>query len=570
MPRYNFYKVEPVDDLRHLMERSAHKYCNHIAYREFGHDRTIEVVSYKMLYKRMNFLGTALIDMGLQGKHFGIVADNSSLWVLSYLSVINGAGVVVPLDKELTTPQFIELIQKGDIEVLFLGERFYDELDAIRRECPKLSTVILLDPLVERDYEDVYLLYELIRKGARLLAEGDRRYLDVEIDREAMAEILFTSGTTGANKGVMLSHKNITSCILASTGVIQPKKETFSVLPFSHSYELSCHILTGLYQGATITINDSLKHVAENMLEFKPYFLTVVPMFLEAFYRSVQKEAKRTHLDKHLSYGITFSNLIRKVGIDQRRYFFKPVLEKFGGNLEMLIVGGAPVAPHIFDFFSSIGIEIANGYGITECSPLVCAWNIEWKGKNAYSVGKAVTGCEVRIDNPDQDGVGEIQVKGDNVMLGYYKDEKATEASFSDDGWFRTGDLGYMDKKGFVYINGRLKDLIILSNGKNVYPEQIEDHIRHTLGYVKECLVYATADKAGRQSAIQAACYLDPEWAALHSPEEAQEIMKKDLNEVNKTLPPYMQLTKLEVQAEEFIKTSTHKIKRYKYKTGGN
>lgn len=569
MAKYTFYETELINDLRHLVIRAADKFDDKIAHREYDFQHNIVEISFRTFHDDMKALGTALYKQGFKGYHFGIVADNSSAWLLSYLAVINGVGVVVPLDKELTLAQSIELINKGDVKVLFLEERFYERINEIKLQCPQLIAVIIIRPIPKEDYGDCYLLEELIREGHRLIAEGFNDYIEANIDREAPAAILFTSGTTGANKGVMLSQKNIISCVLASAGVMHLEGESISLLPFNHSYELSCHILTAFYIGMTVNINDSLKNVIENFNVFKPQFSTLVPMFLEAFYRNIKKESIKNNLDGHLNYGIKASNIMRKFGIDGRRKFFEPVLENFGGNFDTVISGGAPIAPHIFKFFTDIGINIGNGYGITECSPLVCAWNQKWKGKNAYSVGKAVPGCEVRIFEPDKEGVGEIQVYGDNVMIGYYKDEEATRASFTEDGWFRTGDLGYMDKKGFVYLNGRQKDLIILSNGKNIYPEQLEDHLRSVMDYIKETLVYSVNDKEGLQTGIEALCYIDPEWAIKRTQAEISDTIAQDLKTVNKTLPFYMHIKRIHLKEEEFIKTSSHKIKRFNYVVGG-
>lgn len=552
--KYPFYTIEPVQDTRGLFERCLKHYADRIIFKEYTLDRTLIALSYKDFLNQVEALGTALLNNTGVGKHFGILGDNSIGWVQAYLSVITGLGVAVPLDKEMTEDILEQLIKKGDCDYLFVSNRFFPMAQRIFERVDRLERLIVIDPQYEVDYGEHWLLSQLIEFGRQLRFFGDRSYTELPIDHNALCEILFTSGTTGANKGVMLSQKNLATVINGAVSVISPPGETISLLPISHAYECSCHILGGMYLGATICFNDSLKNVSRNFALFQPNFTLVVPMILESFHRQIWKSIQNNHLTKHVQYGLAVSNLIRRFGIDQRRFYFKPIHQSFGGNFHRIVCGGAPLAPDLAQNLIDLGIEVVNGYGITECGPLVSCSRFDWK-KKVGSVGRPIPDCNVRISQE-----GEIQVKGGNVMLGYYGDPAATKDSFTDDGWLRTGDIGRLDKDGFLYVDGRLKNLIILPNGKNVHPEMIEGLLSKKLSYVKESIVYANGDHL-----IKAACYLDPEFFQAHG-EKSLDILRQDVRRFNQLMPAYMQIGDIELVETEFIKTTTRKIKRHLYK----
>lgn len=558
MRRKGFYKAEKLRDIKALLQRAVNLYADRIAYKEIGPNKEIHDYTYKRLSEDVNGLGTKLLDMGLKGKHISILGENSYLWVVSYLASINGVGVVVPLDKELLDSDIINLFIQGDVEVLITTDTFAHLTKDIQVKCPKLKTCIITNP--SQEYEGCIAIEKVIAEGKRILELGNREYIDTEINIEEMCEIVFTSGTTGANKGVMLSQKNLMAAVYGAMQVIKAVGISFSVLPINHTYECTCHILGGIYSGITVCFNDNLKRVIENINLFQPNMSIMVPLFLESIYKNIWRESKKHGLDKHLRYGIKFSNLIRKIGIDQRRYFFKPVLEKFGGNLNQIVCGGAPLRTEIVKGLGELGIEVLNGFGITECAPLISS-NMETWNKPG-SVGRIIPNCTVRIDNPNEHGFGEIQVKGDNVMLGYYNDPENTKATFSDDGWFKTGDLGTLDKDNFLYINGREKNLIVLSNGKNVCPEELEDIIIGTIDYVKEVVVYSTPNIVGDDT-INARVYFEEEFLLEKGLIHCKEKFELDLKRVNGNLPSYKRITSISVSESEFIKTTTKKIKRH-------
>lgn len=556
--RRRIFKSEKVTDLKELVNKAGELYSDKIAFKELGLNNEILEYSFNKLRNDVNALGTKLLDMGLKGHHIAIIGENSYSWIVSYLAIINGVGVAVPLDKELTDEDITKLLIQCDADAVVCSNTFVESIKSSLLKCPNIKTCVVMNP--NKDNEGFHAISHLVEEGTQLLSNGNNEYVDASIDRDKMCEIVFTSGTTGANKGVMLSHKNIATVVNGALAYINPSDTSFSVLPISHTYECSCHILGGILSGITICINNSLKRVADNLNLFKPNFSIMVPLFLESMYRKIWKVSKENNLDGHLRYGIKVSNLIRKIGIDMRRLYFKPVLDSFGGNLSQIVSGGAPLQPEIGKCLTDLGIEILNGYGITECAPLVSTNSELWKKKG--SVGRIIPGCRVKIDNPDKKGVGEILVKGDNVMLGYYKDIKNTKESFTKDGWFKTGDLGSLDRHNFLYINGRKKNLIVLSNGKNIHPEEVEETIIKKLPYVKEVVVYSPTAKNGIQDTITASIHVDKEYFIDKESSFIDNKLNQDIKILNRNLPVYKRITNVMRQESEFEKTSTRKIKR--------
>ncbi len=555
----NYYETDYIHTLRDLLERSEKKYGLDFAYKELDPERNLHSYTFVQLREDVDALGTSLLERGLLGKHFAIVGESSYSYVVSYMAVSMGLGVIVPLDKELSKEELLKLICKSDAEVLLYSELLSDDVEELKGSCPEVRTFINIS-MYGTKMGSISIL-DLLQEGRSLINSGDRRYKTLPIDRNKMAAILFTSGTTGVNKGVMLSHKNILTVIHSAFSMFRFSKVSFSVLPINHTYEFNLHVLGCLYGGITLCFNDSIKHVKDNLMIFQPGMTLMVPMIVESLYKNIWKEAEKNNLTKHLQYGIWFSNLIRKVGIDQRKLFFKPIMESLGGNLQTIVCGGAPLRPDIVKGFEDIGISVYNGYGITECAPLI-ATNCTMKNI-AGSVGFVIPDNLVRIADTDEDGIGEIQIQGDNVMMGYYKDPVSTRKTFTADGWFKTGDLGYLDRKGALYITGREKNLIILANGKNVHPEELEEYILDHLAYVKEVVVYAPLSPEGNEVMIMAEAYVEDQFLIEKGVDEAKKILKEDISKLNHKLSVYKRIHDVELRECEFEKTSTKKIKRY-------
>ncbi len=534
------------------------KHADKLAYRQVVDSRREEDITFGDLRGNVIALGTALLKMGLAGKHIAVIGENSIEWMTAYLSVVCGTGVAVPIDKELDPETLALQIDYSDSETVFVSASAAPAVWQIVDKCPNVKHWILMRPQkANREYDGWLIQTDLINANRDTINDSDNPFVAAEVKPESLCDIIFTSGTTGANKGVMLSHKNVCSVIADSLTFIKVPEQTFAVLPINHSFEKNCHVLCCLSLGRTVCINDSLMHLQQNIKRFDAGLSVMVPMMLETIHHRIIAESKKTGLDKHLNYAIWFSNLLRKVGIDRREKFFKPVLRFFGNNMRQIITGGAPLNEETRKFLDGIGITVVNGYGITECGPLVSA-NLSGY-QRAGTVGKVIPGCEVRIDGCNERGEGTVMVKGDNVMMGYYKDSESTKQVLTADGWLDTGDIGKIDRHKFITLSGRVKNLIILSNGKNISPEELEMMLCNRIPYIKETIVYADAEGLG----IYATCYLDPDFIAENGIANPYEYLKNDLVKFNKSVPTFKRISDVKISETEFQKTTTRKVKRF-------
>lgn len=545
---------ECLETIRDIINNSSNKYKDKIAIREKKNKKIVSY-TYGQLRDDVYALGTKLIDMGLKDKHIAIVGENSYNWIVSYLAIITGVGVAVPLDKELDSEQISKLLEKGDASAVLFSKGFLSSIDEII-ENSKLEFAACLNDTDK--YTDVQTL---INEGRQLINEGSTVYEDSIVNVNELNVIMFTSGTTGFNKGVMISQNNLLVNIEQSCKAFGIYHKTVAVLPFHHIYENVCGMIAPITVGMTLFINDSLKYLSKNLKLVKPELEIMVPLFLETMEKSIRVELKRMNLEKTFENSIKFSNFLLKFGIDLRRLLFRKVHANFGGKLKAIVCGGAALKPELITFFGDIGITIHNGYGITECTPLISV-NLNKKGDH-FSVGKIFSSCEVKIDNKNEEGIGEILVKGPNVMIGYYKDDESNEKSFTN-GWFRTGDYGSIDADKNLVICGRKKNLIVLSNGKNVHPEELEGYIYEMMPYVKESLVYIDKNKKGSE-VISTYVYLDQDFSSGKSLEELESILKEDLKKVNKKLPSFKKIQHIYIKEEEFEKNSSKKIIRQKF-----
>ena len=545
---------ERLESIRDIINNSNNKYKDAIAIQEKKNKKIVSY-TYGQLRDDVYALGTKLIDMGLKDKHIAIVGENSYNWIVSYLAIITGVGVAVPLDKELDSEQISKLLEKGDASAVLFSKGFLSSIDEII-ENSKLEFAACLNDTDK--YTDVQTL---INEGRQLINEGSTVYEDSIVNVNELNVIMFTSGTTGFNKGVMISQNNLLVNIEQSCKAFGIYHKTVAVLPFHHIYENVCGMMAPIAIGMNLFINDSLKYLSKNLKLVKPELEIMVPLFLETMEKSIRVELKRMNLEKTFENSIKFSNFLLKFGIDLRRLLFRKVHANFGGKLKAIVCGGAALKPELITFFGDIGITIHNGYGITECTPLISV-NLNKKGDH-FSVGKIFSSCEVKIDNKNEEGIGEILVKGPNVMIGYYKDDESNEKSFTN-GWFRTGDYGSIDADKNLVICGRKKNLIVLSNGKNVHPEELEGYIYEMMPYVKESLVYIDKNKKGSE-VISTYVYLDQDFSSGKSLEELESILKEDLKKVNKKLPSFKKIQHIYIKEEEFEKNSSKKIIRQKF-----
>ncbi len=513
-------------------------------------------VTYSEFVGWVKKVAASLHDMGLEGKTVGIIGDTSPYWTATYLAVLAGGGKAVPLDRELTPDVINGFLDTVDASALFFSSSLKEKFNVIKELSPDRTYVSMGD-----DVAGSISFFDILSKGAQFKSYRYPSQRDVN----EVCEYLFTSGTTGTSKCVMLSEKNIFSCVNAACAAVDFSKDdvVVSVLPIHHTYELAIMLAECIY-GITIGINDSLRNVISNFKKYKPTGLTLVPLFVNTVYKRIWAEAKRTGQDKKLKLGTAVSDKMLRVGIDMRRQLFSTVLDSFGGRLKKIICGGAALNPQMIYDFESIGISIYEGYGITECSPLVCV--TPYNKRKAGSVGPAVNCCRIRIDGEsvDENGyiTGEIQVKGENVMLGYFNNEAANAEVFTEDGWFRTGDVGHIDEDGYLFITGRCKSVIVLENGKNVFPEEIEEYLENVPG-VCECVVVGRKDTDGETVVLTALVYPDSSYYQNKNVADMKKELAGHINTLNKKLPSFKHIRKVELVDHEFEKTTSKKIKRH-------
>ena len=551
-------EVQKVTSIKEMLNLAVKEAGDKIAfeYKDENQKEKNRQVTYKEFVRDTEELGTALASLGMQDKHIAIIGENSYKWLTVYLTVLKSTGVFVPIDKELTVKGIINVLKHSDSEVLFYSEKYEKWIPEIKQEVPNVKFFIGLN---RKEKDQDILSYDMFKEeGKKALEKGSKKYTELQDDENNLKLLVYTSGTTGAPKGVMLTEHNLISVVYYGLQVADINTKCLSVLPYHHTYEAVAGILVALHKRACICINDSLKNVLKNLQLYKPDYIYLVPAFTEIFYKNIWNNAQKTGKDKMLKKIIPISNALRKIGIDLRNLFFKSIHQAFGGNLKEIVCGGAPIRPEIGKFFNDIGITLLNGYGITECSPLVSVNRLQFN--DSSTVGVVLPCCEIKLENVTPDGDGEICVKGDIVMKGYYKDQERTDRVLKD-GWFNTEDYGHINPKGQLVINGRKKNLIVLDNGKNVYPEEIENYILG-IPYVQEVIVKGKKNAIGQEVALVAEVFLNQEKVEELKLEKIEDRLKDDIHEVCKELPIYKRISDIEIRKEEFEKTTTNKIKR--------
>lgn len=566
--KYVMYRdIRPIVDLKHMMETSVELYGDNVAFhvkdKVGGPYRGI---SYKEAKADMDALGTALISLGLKGKSISVIGDNRYEWAISYLASVCGTGIVVPLDKELGAGELEQLVKEADIECVIYSKK-YEPIFQNIKERGETNLKFLINMDAEISNENVLSWREITEAGKVLIENGNREFLDAQVERDVMSIILFTSGTTGIAKGVMLSHGNIVEDLMASPTLLRvvPEDVFFSVLPIHHTYECTCGFLMPLYRGASIAYCEGLKYIVKNLSEARPTIFLGVPLIFESLYKKIWQNAKKSGKAGTLKKVIAINKWTKKIGIDLAPIFFKQIQALFGGRMKVLICGGAAIDPDILQGIRDFGVNAVQGYGLTECAP-ICALNPDQYPKND-AAGYPPPGFDLKIHDPDPEtGIGEICAKGGNIMLGYYKNPEAT-AEVLRDGWFHTGDLGYLDEDHFVHITGRIKNVIITKNGKNVYPEEIENYLGR-IPYVEECLVWGKDSEETGETLIFASIRADYEEVkeALgenYTDEEVAALIWKEIDVLNSELPFFKRIRRIDVRKEEFEKTTGKKIKRF-------
>lgn len=516
---------------------------------ELDGNKNIVYYTSKDLYEEVMNLGDGLLDLGLGGAHIAIISENCCRYVIADICISSGVGVVTPIDANAPAALMGTLLGKCDATAAFCSSDCLGLLKEAKEFCPALETVITMDKKVE----GLPYYGELVERGRELAPRSVYRNLTLDLD--APAKILFTSGTTGANKGVVLSNANLAANMMNCLDSIMVAGEntSMSVLPMHHATEINTHIMARIGCARLTYVNDNMRNMMANIKIFKPDVITVVPMIANAFYRNIWAGAKKAGKDEKLRKGIKLCNFLRKFGVDKTHELFPDVFAPFGGNLNMIVCGGSMLNPVVIKGMNDLGIHIENGYGITECGPLISI-NGDTLSEH-LSVGRPCPGLEAKLVNVDSDGIGELCIRGKSVSQGYYKDPEATAAVFDKDGFFNTGDSAKIDSKGRILLMGRKKNTIVLSNGKNICPEEVENIIETNLDYAEDIVVYQ-ASFQGREVLC----------AGLYISDEARRADRKalaaDIAKVNAVLPSYKRIEYVELPAAAYEKTSTRKIKR--------
>ena len=537
---YPLYHYLPkLENIRQMLEQKAVTVPDEIAFRYMVKHKTLVEKTYRDFYQEVRWLGSYLLKRGVRGRKIALMGENSYQWLLAYFAIVTSGNVAVLLAKEQTAAEVGILLAQSEADVIVTSAACRSVVETGKKKLGRVRLMCL-------DAMD-----EWMEKGRRFYERGRRPYDRLETDADALATIFFTSGTSGMSKAVMLSQRNMASDInFAVQNFCPTEGSVMAVLPFHHAFGLVTAVMMPFHYQRPLFINSSLADFMKEIPIAKPGTLFLVPLFVETFSKTIWRTARKQGQEKTLRRGMALSNALLRVGIDQRRKLFQSVLSKFGGNLEYIICGGAALDARYVKEFRSLGVEILNGYGITECSPVLSV------NRNHYhrdgSVGQVLPGVSIRIANVDEHGIGEIQVRGDNVMMGYYHDEASTEEAF-EDGWYRTGDLGYLDEDGFLFITGRKKNLLILANGENVSPEELEQLILR-IPEVAEVVAYEE-DKA-----ITAEIF--PDETEL-SEAEARKAIEEGVKQLNSELPNFKKIHKIKFRTSEFEKTATRKIKRY-------
>ena len=552
-------------DLKDMLKQTGEVYGDRPAYifktEEKGKFRTI---THKEFRDEINALGTVLINMGLKDKRIAIISENRYEWELSYLAIASGVGVVVPLDKSLPDNELESLILRSQVEAIIYSSK-YDTIMGTLRDKKNTNLKYFISMDLGENTQGIYSEKALIEKGKKLLNEGNSAYLNAEIDADKMGIMLFTSGTTAMSKAVMLSHKNLVTNVMDITQRFDLTEEDrfLSFLPLHHVFECTVGFLYPISIGGSIAFCEGVKHMADNIKEFGITAMISVPAVFDIIYRKVMKAIEKKGKLQNLEKGKKISNLLLKVKIDLRKQLFKEVHESLGPKLRLVVTGGAALDPETEKGFNDLGFDVEQGYGLTETAPVIAAETP--KCRRLGSIGKKFPSVEVKIDNPDEEGIGELLAKGPSIMLGYYENEEATKDALDADGWFHTGDLARIDKDGFIYISGRKKSVIVLNNGKNVFPEEIETLLNKVEG-IKESFVYEKKEDDGDVKVCVKIVYdkqLIKELYNIEGEERIKEFLWDKVKDVNRLMPKYKYVREMIISEEELIKTTTLKIKRH-------
>lgn len=549
-------------DLKDMLNKSGKRYEKNLAYKIKCEDGTYLIYTHGQVRDMINCFGTSLINIGLQGKKIAIIGENRMEWEIAYLSVVCGTGIVVPLDKSLPENELKSLINRSGVEAIVYSKKYETVLEKIKYQgVGSLKHFISMD--LEKNENGKYSQKELIEKGKALINLGDRSFLDAKIDKEKISIMLFTSGTTSASKIVALSHKNICSNLMDIASVLDINSNDIflSFLPLHHVFECTVGFLFALYVGATTVFCDGMRHIIENLKEYKISVMASVPAIYERIFKIIKKQLEKENLLKQI---IEIENANKDLSLDEKKNIFNKIYNMLGGNIKLMISGAASLDPGIEEKYRNLGINLVQGYGLTETSPVVAIGT-----KQNYklgSIGKTLPSVEAKLVNCNIEGIGELIVKGPNIMLEYYENKKATKAAIDDNGWFYTGDLAKIDKEGYIFICGRKKNVIVLKNGKNIFPEEMENLVNKIEGVEESFIFGKQISEDINNIKIFAKIIYDEnvvkETYKVENDNQIYDVIQKQIKQINKTMPKYKAIRGIILSTEPLIKTTTNKIKR--------
>lgn len=555
------YDYLEISDLKDMLNKTGKLYGEKIAYKIKIEEGKYKTITHSEAREMVNDLGTALINLGLKGKRIAIIGENRYEWEIAYLSIVCGAGIVVPLDKSLPENELEDLIERSEVEAIFYSEKYEETIERIKyNEKNKLKHMIAMD--LKKHSKGIYSQEELIETGRKLIEDGNREFLDSKINPEEMGIMLFTSGTTSKSKVVALSHKNICSNLMDIGSVLDVTSDDvlLSILPIHHVFECTVGFLFSLYKGAQTVFSDGLRHVVENIREYQVTVMACVPAIYERIFMMIRKQLEKQGklqeiLEKEEKY--------KEASMEEKKEVFKEIHDILGGKIKLFISGAASLDPKIEGKYRLLGLNLVQGYGLTETSPVVAV------GTNKYyktgSIGKTVPSVEAKLVDVNDEGIGELIVKGPSIMLGYFNNEEATKEAIKD-GWFYTGDLAKIDEEGYIYICGRKKSVIVLKNGKNIFPEEMENLVNKIEG-VKESFIFGKQRSEDKNDIkINVKIVFDREVVKdvykVETDEEIHNVLAKKVKEINQTMPQYKAIRGIILTEEPLIKTTTNKIKR--------
>jgi len=557
------FEAKERNSIKEIIESVAETYAENIAFVIKHVEKKkvqYEQITYKRLLEDVQKIGTAFYHRNLKGKRIAILGRNRYEWVLTHLANLLGGMVSVPLDKDLQYEELESSLMRSKADCIVFDEKLKDTIEAIKKN----GNTHITEFICMKEIEGYTSMKDLMKQGEAWLEKGDTAYIDVTIEEQAMSILLFTSGTTAKSKAVMLSQKNIASNIYAMQCVedIRPTDTNIAFLPFHHIFGSTCMIMM-LACGVKTVFPDGLRYIQQNLNEYKVSVFVGVPVLIEAIYKTIMKEIEKQGKTKLIQMAKVISSGLMKLHIDVRRKLFKPVIGALGGELRLIVSGGAPADAQIMQGFNALGIQVVQGYGLSETSPVIAAEN--GKAMRKGSVGVPMLNDTIEIVNTDENGIGEIRVKGPNVMLGYYEMPEMTQEVLKD-GWFYTGDLGYFDKEGYLFITGRNKNMIVLKNGKKIFPEELETVVNR-LEIVEECMVFGMPDAKDKEDVkVAVKIVYDKELVKEKykdaSKEELHSIIWEQMKQLNTQFPRYKHIQKMILSEEELIKTTTKKVKR--------